>query len=105
MKATEFLRAKFPGTLGKWLRAPDYAYMGGVNEACFRGLAAFGPEAKSAMPEIIACFEDAPGQKMAFYAVPLLIGELTNSDPHTLKMLTNALNRIDVEAAEKAEIK
>lgn len=37
--------------------------------------------------------------------LPLLINELTNSDPHTLEMLTNALKRIDLEAAEKAGIK
>jgi len=38
-------------------------------------------------------------------AIPLLICELTNSDPHTLEMLTNALKSIDSDAAEKAGIK
>jgi hypothetical protein len=38
-------------------------------------------------------------------ALPLLINELTNSDPRILEMLTNAVKRIDLEAAEKAGIK
>jgi len=38
-------------------------------------------------------------------ALPLLMNELTNTDPRILEMLTNAVKRIDLEAAEKAGIK
>lgn len=89
VKATEFLRAKLPGTFGKWLRAPDYAYMEGVNEACFRGLAAFGPEARSALPEILACFEELPSRNMAFYAA-LQIGPRLEDAPRLVELLSNS---------------
>jgi HEAT repeat protein len=38
-------------------------------------------------------------------ALPILINELTNTDSRTLETLTNALKRIDSDAAEKAGIK
>lgn len=58
---------------------------------------------RHSMPAIIQTFgEMGP---LAKAAIPLLINELTNTDPRTLTTLTNALKRIDFEAAEKAGIK
>jgi hypothetical protein len=54
-------------------------------------------------PALIQTFSEMG--PLAKAAVPMLIAELTNSDPHTLKILTNALKRIDLEAAEKAGIR
>jgi len=89
VKVTEFLRAKLPGTLGKWLRAPDNSYREGMNEACFRGLAAFGPNAKAALPELIGSFEDQSGLNMASYAV-IQIGPRLEDVPRLLNLLSTS---------------
>jgi len=58
---------------------------------------------RHSMPAIIQTFSEMG--PLAKAAIPLLINELTNTDPRTLTTLTNALKRIDFEAAEKAGIK
>jgi HEAT repeat protein len=54
-------------------------------------------------PAIIQTFSEMG--PLAKAAIPLLINELTNTDPPTLTVLTNALKRIDLEAAEKAGVR
>jgi hypothetical protein len=55
------------------------------------------------MPALIRTFSEMG--PLAKAALPVLINELTNSDTRTLEALTNALKRIDFEAAQKAGIK
>jgi HEAT repeat protein len=54
-------------------------------------------------PRLIQTFGEMGS--LAKGALPILINELTNTDSRTLEMLTNALKRIDSDAAEKAGIK
>jgi HEAT repeat protein len=85
-KTMALLRTKLPARLSKRLPSSKSAYLAGLRDAAIRGLAALGPTAKEALPDLIDCFSDSISRNMAIYAVTE-IGPQSENLPALLTIL------------------
>ena len=86
VKALVFLHAKLPAALGRHLPDPNLEHLRMVSCSAALCLAAFGPLAKEAMPELIDCFRDVRSMNCAYGAV-LQIGPRPGDLPALLSIL------------------
>ena len=87
VKALIFLHAELPAALGRRLPDPKLEHLKSVSCCAANCLAAFGPLAKEAMPDLIDCFRDFRLVNSAYGAI-LRIGPGREDLPALLSLMT-----------------
>ena len=86
VKALVLLHAKLPAALGRHLPDPKLEHLRMVSCSAALCLAAFGPLAKEALPDLIDCFRDVRSMNSAYGAI-LRIGPRPGDLPALLSIL------------------
>jgi HEAT repeat protein len=99
-KTLAFLRPRLPNQITRRLPAPKSdLYWWGLSSAAARGLALFGPQAREAVPDLVACFKEVGAVNSASYAI-WQIGPRPEDIPALLAWLNSTNWGAPIQAAQ-----